>query len=338
MTCIQKRTRKGFTLVEVLVVIAVIGIMVALLLPAVQQAREAARRTQCKNHLKNLALALHNYHDAHRQFPPSAVTTPCSTSRIHNCFRRVDRSLIANSPRIPWTFVILPQMDQAAAYSKLNFVGLPMYAFLSGSVLEGDARILEQGFPFFRCPTDSGPDRKNFTSINGLRGVNRDPLILATLNYGGNCGLHALDEDQSLSGAFGINSSISMTMMTDGTSNTILLAEHLTGSPSDSRGVFSSNLPTFSSVYFFQTPNSPVADTAISNTGCGSPPLPNQPCRVVSDQTPLNGWYGAARSSHAGGIQAAFADGNVRFISNNISLEVWRNLGARNDGNIIGEF
>jgi prepilin-type processing-associated H-X9-DG protein len=229
-------------------------------------------------------------------------------------------------------------MDQTAAYNKLTFVGLPMYAFLSGSVLEGEARILEQGFSFFRCPTDIGPDRKNFTMINGLRGVNRDLLILATLNYGGNCGLHALDEDQSLSGAFGVNSSISMRMMTDGTTNTILLAEHLTGSPSDGRGVFSSNLPTFSSVYFFQTPNSPVADTAISNTGCGSPPLANQPCRMISDQSPLGGWYSAARSSHPGGIQAAFVDGNVRFISNTVSLELWRNLGARNDGNIVAEF
>jgi len=334
----EMKRRAGFTLIELMVVIAIIAILVALLLPAVQQAREAARRTQCKNHLKQLALALHNYHDVHGQFPPSAVTSPCMTSVNHNCWGRTDQSIVFNSPRIPWTFGVLPYLDQSPAYNKLNFVGLPMYAFLSGTVLEGNNRILEQGFSFYRCPTDSGPDRKNATQIMGLTGVGRNPLVLATLNYGANCGLHMLDEENSLSGVFGTNSSISTAKITDGTSNTIALAENLTGAVGDIRGTWISNGPSNASVYFSQAPNSASGDVHLPDAHCPTSAIPNQPCRVVVKNHPLDDWFGAARSSHTGGVQVALADGSTHFISENISQEVWQNLGARNDGNVIGEF
>src|SRR6188768_3507660 len=116
------RRKSGFTLIELLVVIAIIAILIALLLPAVQQAREAARRTQCKNHLKQMGLALHNYHDAHQVFPPGA--TSCIPCAAYQTDGRTGHALYAD---------ILPYMDQAPLYNRLNWV-IPGYAYYSPSI------------------------------------------------------------------------------------------------------------------------------------------------------------------------------------------------------------
>ncbi|WP_339748103.1 DUF1559 domain-containing protein [uncultured Rubinisphaera sp.] len=337
--------RSAFTLIELLVVITVIAILVALLLPAVQQAREAARMTTCKNKLKQIGLALHNYHDAHTRFPPSAVAEHCDHLMAsglpfnHNCAGLPGDPIMFNAPRIPWSIMLLPYLEQGSAYDLLSFEGLPQYLFLSGSALEGNHRILEQGFHIYRCPSDPGPDRKNITQTSGLTSPGRNPLYIATTNFGANCGLHVDDELNSTSGLFGTNSSLSMKDVIDGTSLTIAFGENLTGTSRDSRGIYCSNGPSNASIYFSQGPNSEIPDTFQASRSCPTDTPRNQPCRIQSKYTlALTDWFGAARSSHRGGVNFTLADGSCRFLSDSIDLNTYRSLGARNDGNVIGEF
>src|SRR5262245_10604170 len=111
--------RKGFTLIELLVVIAIIAILIALLLPAVQQAREAARRTQCRNHLKQIGLALHNYESTHLLFPPSCINNPFSTGTIDG-ITFPDNEMTATTG-FGWGAMLLPYLDQAPLYNQFNF-------------------------------------------------------------------------------------------------------------------------------------------------------------------------------------------------------------------------
>ncbi|MCA9029976.1 MAG: DUF1559 domain-containing protein [Planctomycetaceae bacterium] len=331
----SNRRNRGFTLIELLVVIAIIAILVALLLPAVQQAREAARRTQCRNKLKQIGLAAHNYLDAHSVFPPSSVADVCRnlTPFNHNCWRDY-QSIVWNSPAIPWTIMILPQLDQSAAYNQLNFEGLPRYMWFSGSRFEGDAKIIESGFDSYFCPSDPGPRSKDHTALAGVTAPGRNPLIIATNNYSANCGLHMLDEENTTTGMFGTNSSLDSSDITDGMSATIAFGEKLRGTDSDNRSRYVVNGPTNNSFYFTQTPNSSVPDVA----SCPSIADPRQPCRVVPKSSSIDNRIGAARSYHTGGVHVAFADGHVQFISDSIDLATWQHLGNRADGQVIGEF
>ena len=136
------RKHRGFTLIELLVVIAIIAILIALLLPAVQQAREAARRTQCKNNLKQIGLALHNYHDVNRAFPPGWVPQLSSTGAVSN----TRRSSWA------WSVFILPYIDQAPLFNQLTQTPVPVYP--NFPVLPGDD--LDRNLAAFTCPSDAG--------------------------------------------------------------------------------------------------------------------------------------------------------------------------------------
>lgn len=302
----------------------------------------------CKNNLKQLGIALHNYHDTHSVFPPSSVNEYCQKLLAsglpfnHNCATSGgdgDRHLLWNAPRIPWTILLLPYLEQGGAYEGLSFENLPQYYFISGNRAEGNNRILERGFAVYRCPSDAGPDRKNLTLTSGLTSSGRNPLWLATCNYGGNCGMHIADEQVAATGVFGTNSSIRFRDIVDGASSTIAFGENLTGTAADSRGIFCSNGPTNCSIYFLHGPNSSEPDITTSSNGCPSSTPRNQPCRVVSKYTwPNEQWYGAARSEHRGGAQFCFVDGSVKFLSNSIALPIYQFLGQRNDGKIIGEF
>jgi prepilin-type N-terminal cleavage/methylation domain-containing protein len=138
------RRPRGFTLIELLVVIAIIAILVALLLPAVQQAREAARRSQCKSNLKQLGVALHNYHDVHSVFPPGCVNQEGDTANPD------DRD------RLNWTWPVylMPYMDQAPLYEQLN----PGPTRATAAVSDPAKRaVMQQPLAAFRCPSDVGP-------------------------------------------------------------------------------------------------------------------------------------------------------------------------------------
>ena len=185
-----RTTRQGFTLIELLVVIAIIAILIALLLPAVQQAREAARRTQCRNHLKQLALALHNYHDTHGVLPSGYIV----------------------ETGWGWGTMVLPPMDQGQLFNELAPSG-PMS-------LTDDARLRLVRMPLaaFRCPSDSQPELNEKSKPNV--GAKKE---IAIANYIGIMG--STLSDPVGNGTMYQSSRIRLADVIDGTSNTFLLGE-----------------------------------------------------------------------------------------------------------------
>ncbi len=184
----SRQGRGGFTLIELLVVIAIIAILIALLLPAVQQAREAARRTQCKNNLKQIGLAMHNYHDNYKMFPPGVVDPGASCT-------------IVNAGRFWGGHVfLLPYIDQAPLYTTLNPgnppCGLPLETF----TYNGRA-LLQQALPAFSCPSDTGGQ------VNGFHASYTKSNYPVSEQLGN------------------VNTRVSIADITDGTSNTLMHAE-----------------------------------------------------------------------------------------------------------------
>lgn len=197
----------GFTLIELLVSIAIIGIIVALLLPAVQSAREAARRTDCQSRLKQLALALHNYHGSHRVLPPGSI-------RSGGTLRR--------ETGWGWGALILPQIEQKPLYDRIDF----HRATTDGS----NAALLATPLTMFRCPSDPGPEALILRAAGNLR--------LATGNYCGSAGSRGLASP----GALFELSHTRFRDISDGLSNTFLLGERV-NQFSTSAGSFTSAWP-----------------------------------------------------------------------------------------------
>jgi prepilin-type N-terminal cleavage/methylation domain-containing protein/prepilin-type processing-associated H-X9-DG protein len=176
----MRRARKGFTLIELLVVIAIIAVLIALLLPAVQQAREAARRTQCKNNLKQIALAIHNYHDAFGIFPPShtydgyAANFSTGDHRYNTCAPKGTPQSHGTYVRMPWMVLILPYMDQAPLYNQFNasqpFAGWPGHSQFNNydpSAPPSVNYVLQFATPApssYRCPSSPVYQSDNYVS------------------------------------------------------------------------------------------------------------------------------------------------------------------------------
>ena len=166
--------RRGFTLIELLVVIAIIAILIALLLPAVQQAREAARRTQCKNNLKQIGLALHNYHDTFLMFPHAIFFYPTPAGNA-----------AANIPAWAWSAMILPQIEQTNLYNTLNLGPVP---FQTAANTPATLNLLQTPLAAFRCPTDVTPplnSDRSFTLTSGTSGADFDVELPGRRRSGG---------------------------------------------------------------------------------------------------------------------------------------------------------
>ena len=189
--------RQGFTLIELLVVIAIIAVLIALLLPAVQQAREAARRTQCRNNLHQIGLALHNYHDTHSTFPPASVNLGASSG---------------NSPWTAWGALILPFMDETALYNAVNF-GRPMMDNCANTTVS-NSLLMQYACPSQPAPTieraEGGPHGRSCSYV-----VNAGSTHLAGRNA-------TMDVT---AGPFKCDSRVRMRDVRDGTSNTIAVGE-----------------------------------------------------------------------------------------------------------------
>jgi prepilin-type N-terminal cleavage/methylation domain-containing protein len=315
--------KRGFTLIELLVVIAIIAVLIALLLPAVQQARESARRTQCKNNLKQLGLSLHNYHDVAKTFPPGTISMDPNNQPMGGS--------TGLGPEWPYFIHFLfPYFDQTATYN--------LYAANWGrpAVWKDPSQwpvSFQIGIPALQCPSD------------GLGGATKKAgcaVPLPSSNYlgffsGFNDGQTALDAAITQT-AFGVNRGAQMRDFFDGTSNTLVMAEYLTGTKDDWRGWIMTNRAGAQFMHATNGPNSTIGDNLLNYpyacTTATNLPLKNLPC--TPGDTPNN--FATSRSRHIGGIHGLLADGSVRFISNNINLPTYQNLCWISDGGVIGDF
>ena len=319
--------KKGFTLIELLVVIAIIAILVALLLPAVQQAREAARRSSCKNNLKQLGLAVHNYHGVHNQFPPGAI----NLGTAPNLESGRDISWGAT-----WVLLTLPYIEQSAMYDLYDFNTLAR----NGNATSGNNQVTRRKITSMLCP--SQPLNHSL--------LTQDFTGFEKGHYAANMGAgFLLEQDHFNSSTYkGPFSVVGMygakfRDITDGTSNCIIFSEIITGIGSgDDKGAWGwATGPTFcgrrgNGGTSILTPNTKqttdCSPYASNNSTDGVFGRRNNPdCGVA------NGGV-AARSYHTGGVQAALGDGTVRFISENIDSTIWTNLLSIQDGNVLGEF
>jgi prepilin-type N-terminal cleavage/methylation domain-containing protein len=317
------RRRAGFTLIELLVVIAIIAILIALLLPAVQQAREAARRTTCKNNLKQIGLALHNYHDVHKQFPPAVLcaVAGCNT----NDSRNADWGAT-------WVVQFLPFFDQKPLYDQYNF-SLPA---------RQNPTVVGMRLEMFLCPSDL--KNPNIGTANG------HVLNMARGNYGLNIGLgrarnNSVYNDIKRRGVGHVRQQWGARIadMLDGTSNTLVVGELLTHTSTGdgSWGVWAHSGGPFvnGSNDNGGTPDVmiPNGDARLAPNHEWTPHCPNgvsDPIWTCDDSNTAH----TVRSRHAGGVQILLGDGTVRFVSNNINALTWRGLFTIAGEEVVGEF
>lgn len=302
----QRRKARAFTLVELLVVIAIIGILVALLLPAVQAAREAGRRTQCVNKLKQISLGMHNYHDTFKKLP--YVSTYVST----------------NATKHTWVELILPFVEQSSLHGQLNFS-------LGNEDPFNSSKLSATRLDFISCPSNPRTEQ-NFP--NGLTVWQESNFAHQGLDYVlciGTVRVDGTTPDCTSENSFCISENAStsywnnfrdgpgvfsrcaksnnLAAITDGTSNTFLVGERLAQN-CEWGGAYTWNFPC---TFMAQKPNSASRDTNVNDyrRNCGF------------------------SSQHPGGLNMALADASVRFIPQTIDFTIWCRAGDKSDGNPV---
>lgn len=332
-----RQASSGFTLVELLVSIAIIGILMALLLPAVRQARATARSTQCKNNLRQIGLAMHNYHDAHRVLPPGMMHY--LGDDIDDVIQP-DGSIGALGPsRSCWMQQILPYIDQQPLHSQLPFDSNTR-AHLWGQTFGTPIWTI---IPTLMCPSDPASP-KNITDLGTVpedsQGFHGNVVMCAGTTIFGFASRFRVDgtlSGHNLDGMFYALSSTRFSDVTDGLSNTVMGSELIinqdgrstqtTRGGRDNRGRYYNG---FRGGSLFSTLNPP--NTSIPDEFDDCMPNPAAPC-VISDELMVL----HARSYHPGGANVIMADGSVRFVSENIDTEVFRAAGSRAGNESGGE-
>ncbi|MEQ1827504.1 MAG: DUF1559 domain-containing protein [Pirellula sp.] len=348
------RSRQGFTLVELLVVIAIIGILVGLLLPAVQAAREAARRMQCSNNLKQIGLAMHNYHDAHRTLPPGWIS---SLGLTFNLATQTGTGTNADG-NWSWSAFLLPFIEQSNLYTQLNVGPVDARDALDNTTLR---LLLQTPVSVYRCPSDIAPATNDQRPVRSRAGTN---YPVATSNYvawnsgsrgyipGETSGVGATVDR---AGLFTMNRSTRFGACTDGLSNTFLAGERAYKQYIATNGNTIACRAANAYVLRWHTVMDTCSRHDVSgNTGAlglseghiNSIQNGGNPVSPIPPPNANNSFCGRGASSfHTGGAQFALADGSVHFISENIDWKpdnqinsTFEALGAMADGTVIGEF
>ncbi|MGY8771378.1 MAG: DUF1559 domain-containing protein [Pirellulales bacterium] len=318
----MKHHKQGFTLVELLVVIAIIGILISLLLPAVQQAREAARRIQCVSNLKQIGLAMHNYHGIHKSFPPFFIHRTGNPSRIAD----VDKG--AN-----WLVFLLPQVEQNALFDQWDF-NIPAN--------QNPGRSIE--LTIYKCPTDPQSNSEHCSYAGGgwARG-----------NYGMNVSpcKHGVGESNAagVGGVGGANQVASFRDITDGTSNTVAVDELRAGvNEHDLRGSWAMPGLSAGTAAMFNDASAPNSRMPRSDD--------MENCLVSGQEGNSSSGMGCfdstntgqmtSRSMHPGGLQVLMADGSARFVADTIDFKknpsgcgpiprgIWQSIHTRGGGEV----
>jgi prepilin-type N-terminal cleavage/methylation domain-containing protein/prepilin-type processing-associated H-X9-DG protein len=346
--------RRGFTLIELLVVIAIIAVLIALLLPAVQAAREAARRAQCVNNMKQIGLALHNYHSIQDTFPLGA------SKGYHDIgVYQAKQNWSAHA-------LMLPQLEQLAVYNSINFnFGMDegVTTFICQIVNSTAVYTQIRGF---LCPSDPNSGGSYVYSNNYFASVG------TTTNFtsGGNTGLADLS-DHPTTGLFGFQLCYGIRHCTDGTSNTIAFCESTVGNPNLTLGQKDIGIVNVggATASLLQDASSNLALTQAGLNACnqawqsqsGSVDLSRGKVwshgamsftmlNTVATPNLNNGtWtycgnlgsgslamYAEADSLHSGGVNTLMADGSVRFIKSSVNQLTWFALGTKANGEVIG--
>ena len=354
----------GFTLVELLVVIAIIGILIALLLPAVQAAREAARRIQCSNNLKQFGVALHNYHSVHKQFPPGFVTNgglfhpPGWLYFIVQLFPYLEEQQLAE-------IFAIALNDPGTLPKPSNNNSGDKWAAVLGPTLRAP------GISGLLCPSDGfGGSHVDLDSLSVPDSTYHDyqntPDLLKSNYLGVFSGAKMWDTSYwaykiangrgssypqftpspeviyyrhgglgGVQAVFDINRGAKIREITDGTSHTLIMVEYLTGTTMDLRGWFWTSQAGSSVIYAWSTPNSSSPDMLCGQCRQGTNiPEMNLPCIDEGRGDPKNR-TATSRSRHPGGVNVLLCDGSVHFISESIDVLVWRGMGTINSGEAI---
>jgi len=344
----SRRVRSGFTLIELLVVIAIIAVLIALLLPAVQSAREAARRLQCTNNLKQIGLALHNYHSALGAFPPAGIVAPLTNYWVC-CATGAGLPTWPAHYRYSTLVQLMPYMEQGVTSNAMNF-SVPLYN-VDGDDMPQNTTAYRVQVSAFLCPSDV-----------------RDRVLPNQMpsSYCANSG-DGLPGGFGLPGSYGkpngplyLNSTTSMAGLVDGSSNTSIMGESIIAANSSvpptpsapNPQEFTVDVQAHTSSFADQFTYDPLsAAECAASTKYRSDRQTNwlegdyrhglynhylAPNSSTYDclRGPLHGWR-TSRSRHPGGVNNLFADGSVKFIKSSISLPTWRALGTAAGGEVV---
>lgn len=296
-----KSRSEAFTLVELLVVIAIIGLLIALLLPAVQAAREAARRIQCANNLKNQGLAMMNHLDAYGRFP-SGFSQSSKVPPGHSML---------------WSGQILPYLEQNSLYSQLD----PNQPWDQGANLAA----IQAKLPVYRCPSGNAPDSFD----QGVTGrIPSNYLACASGISARETGPGLLLSSRSLDGVFFVNSRVRDAEITDGLSNTLLIGEALF--LTDISGPDANGDPQIIDHCYVGSPTL-AADEVSEAIGSTAAPLNawKRASSLFIEDVELS-----FSSYHPGVVLGVFGDGHVHAVSDAIDQSIWRAVGTRNQGEV----
>ena len=303
-------TRRGFTLIELLVVIAIIAVLIALLLPAVQQAREAARRTQCRNNLHQLGLALHNYHDTHQCFPPASIKSNLAAGSVP--------SWGDSSPNTSWLTLILPFVDETALYNANNFH--------RDFQTDANRTVVASKLAQYMCPSDNA----DASLKNGLYAYGNYACIAGEV-----CNITGGDYQASCKGIMFADSRVRMRDIRDGTSNTWIAGEATVKSLVVwASGRWSYAVRGFASGGYYTNNYQTLNLQSVMGGGC---PVAIGINSTLGAAGCYNDWFRVLSSQHEGGAFVLFADGQVRFMSENLDTSVGFALCTRAGNEVIDD-